>query len=190
MCDAVAERRFCHSVRQGARCRFLVDAAIPASFFGPSPTGTVSPRRAPTNAALPTRRTQLAQIFMMPVKLFRSDDGYGVLQARSSMTAKSRPSPNTTRSTADRLIEPTLFLPEVSLASGRRQGKLRRGRPAGLGALLFSSVAGRALAPFALRGVRTGLREMRGKEKARKGGREGVPARLWKRVNWKNYGTA
>ena len=97
---------------------------------------------------------------MMPVKLFRSDDGYGVLQARSSMTAKSRPSPNTTRSTA------------------------------GLGALLFSSVAGRALAPFALRGVRTGLREMRGKEKARKGGREGVPARLWKRVNWKNYGTA
>ena len=91
---------------------------------------------------------------------------------------------------AGQLIETLTTVFRVPLASGRRQGKLRRGRPAGLGALLFSSVAGRALVPFALRGVRTGLREMRGKEKARKGGREGVPARLWKRVNWKNYGTA
>ena len=43
-------------------------------------------------------------------------------------------------------------------------------------------IASRALAPFALRGVRKGLRKVRGR-KRRKGGRKGVPAKLWKRMN-------
>jgi hypothetical protein len=86
-----------------------------------------------------------------------------------------------------RLIEPP-FPNGVPLASGRRQGKLRRGwhelsaQPADL------QVASRALASFALRGQSETVPQTAGREGTSRKADAIAPTKEWRKENWKICG--
>ncbi|GGB11015.1 hypothetical protein GCM10011491_43700 [Brucella endophytica] len=71
-----------------------------------------------------------------------------------------------------RIIEPALFLLRVPLASGRRQGKLRR-RP-----VQICTLSAAPLPPLLFAGRRKRSRKLREKEPGKKGGRESAGKRM------------